>query len=622
VIDAGTGRPVPGALVRLLGGTDRPIAAAAPPESLGRGAAPPAIPAVLTNRDGRFLFRNLPAGSYSASVSIPGYTPGAFGRRRLDGPGRPIVIGENDRVLDATVRVWKMAAITGTVTDEHGEPAIGIEVIAFRRVVAGGRRRLVTSGLRGQTDDRGIFRIASLTPGDYIVAVPMTVTSTPVSNADEYMQAMQTGTSTAMDAMFQQRSESGAPFSDGGGIVVGDQQVSLAGSMGMSGLAAATPTIVGGRLLVYPTIFHGGANPSQAAVITLGSGDTRTGVDLRLRAATTAKVSGVVTGPEGPVSNLGVRLVSPELDESGITNGLETALTMTDATGRFTFPGVPAGQYVLRAYRVPQSGRFITTENFSVVAGVSNTVIPPPAPQQAVGTLWAQSLVTVGGDDVADLAVSLRPGLRVSGRVEFQGAQTLPHPMPSITVTLQPVDGRFMAQTAIPPGRVDASGAFATSGYPSGQYWVNVNVSLSDWAVKSIQARGVNVVERPLELDASDVTEVTVTFSDRFAELSGTVSGGSGPNDDVSVVVFPADFQAWLANGRAPRRTVTGLADRSGSYRLRLPPPGDYIVAAVLNGRTGEMDLAEYSALARNGTRISVSEGEKKTLALTAREIR
>jgi hypothetical protein len=194
--------------------------------------------------------------------------------------------------------------------------------------------------------------------------------------------------------------------------------------------------------------------------------------------------------------------------------------------------------------------------------------------------------------------------------------------MPAITVTLQPVDGRSMAQTAIPPGRVDASGAFATSGYPSGQYWVNVNVPLSGWAVKSIQARGVNVVERPLELDASDVTEVTVTFSDRFAELSGTVSGGGRPNDDVSVVVFPADYQTWLATGRSPRRTVTAAADGKGSYQLRLPPPGDYIVAAVLNERVADLELTEYAALARTGTRLSVAEGEKKTLALTAREIR
>ena len=621
VVDAGSGRPVPGALVRLVGGTDRPIAAAAPLEALGRAAGPGPIPAVLTNRDGRFLFRNLPAGSYNANVSIPGYTPGAFGRRRIDGPGRPIVIGENDRVLDATIRVWKMAAITGTATDESGEPVIGIGVAAFRRVTAGGRRRLVASGVRALTDDRGIFRIAALTPGDYIVAVPMTVTSTPLSAADEYSQAMLSGSSSSMDAMFQQRSESGAPYTDNGGIAVGDQQLALAGSMGMFGPAPAVPVIAGGRLLIHPTVFHGGANAAQATVITLGSGDTRTGVDIRLRTVSTAKVSGVVTGPEGPVPNLGVRLVAPDVDESGISNGLETALTMTDAAGRFTFPGVPAGQYVLRAYRVPQPRFSAGIETFSVVGGVSASPIAPPAPPQAVATFWAQSTVAVGADDVTDLTVSLSPGLRVSGRVEFLGTQAAPQPLPPITVSLQPIDSRVLGPV-VPQARLDAAGGFTTSGYPAGRYWVNIAAALPGWVLKSIQARGVNLIERPLDLESADISDLTVTFTDRASDLSGTATGATGPNDDVSVVVFPADYQTWLANGRSPRRTATTLADRNGSYQLRLPPPGDYIVAAVLNGRTGELEVAEYSSLARQGTRISVGEGEKKTLALTARAIR
>ena len=391
--------------------------------------------------------------------------------------------------------------------------------------------------------------------------------------------------------------------------------------MGMPGMIAAAPTVAGGRFVVYPTVFHGGANPAQATVITLGSGETRTGVDVRLRAASTSKVSGVVTGPEGPVPSLGVRLTSPDFDEVGPNPGLETALTMTDATGRFTFPGVPAGQYVLRAYRVPQTRFTVAMENYSVVGGVSSTVIPPSPPPQAAPTFWAQSLVTVGGDDLTDVAVSLRPGLRVRGRVDFQGTQTPPQPLPPITVVLQPMDGRALG-APIPPGRIDAAGTFTTSGYPPGRYLVNVAAPLPGWVLKSIQAGGVNLIERPLDLESADISDLTVTFTDRRSDLSGTATGASGPNDDVSIIVFPADYQTWLANGRSPRRTVTALADRNGSYQLLLPPPGDYIVAAVLNGRTGEMELAEYSALARQGTRISVSEGEKKTLALTAREIR
>ena len=262
-------------------------------------------------------------------------------------------------------------------------------------------------------------------------------------------------------------------------------------------------------------------------------------------------------------------------------------------------------------------------ENLSIVGGVMNTPVPLPAPQQAVATFWAQFMVTVGGDDLADIAVSLRPGLRVSGRVDFQGAASAPHPMPPITVTLQPTDGRVLGSGGlIPPGRLDPVGAFTTSGYPAGQYWVNVAIPLSGWTVKSIQAGGVNLIERPLELESADISDLTVTLSDRNAELSGTVTGASGPNDDATVVVFPVDYQAWITNGRSPRRTVSVVADRNGAYQLRLPPPGDYIVAAVLNTRTGGLELADYAALARLGTRLSVAEGDKKTLALTAREIR
>ena len=619
VIDAGSGRPVPGAIVRLAGGTDRPLPA--PVEGVRAGGPGPGL-AVLTNSAGSFLFRNLPPGTYTAIVSISGYTTGAFGRRRVDGPGRPIVIGENDRVLDATIRIWKQGAIAGTVTDEAGEPLIGISVAALRRTAAGSR--LVPVGLRATTDDRGMFRISNLTPGDYIVVVPTTITSVPIAAADEAMEAMRSPSANVSEGIFQQREDSGAPISFGGGMIVGDHQVTLDPTAGILGQGTLTPLVVGGRFYAYPAAFHGGAaGTAQAAVITLQSGEARTGADIRMRSAATARVSGTVTGAEGPVPNIGVRLVPPEIDDAGLS-GFETAVTMTDANGRFTFPGVPAGTYIIRSYRVQRPRPdFSALDNFSVVGGVSSGPVPiSPAQQQPVPAFWARSTVTVGGDDVTDLSVTLRSGLRVNGRVEFPDAQGMPNPMPTITVSLQPSDGRLAGQPFLPAGRVDQSGAFTTSGYSSGRYWLNVVTPWADVVLKSIQAGGVNLIERPLELDSADITNVVVTFTHRIAELSGTVTGGGGPNDDVSVVVFPADYQAWFTTGRSPRRSATAPADAKGAYLLRLPPPGDYIVAAVLNGRLAELDLPDYAALARTGTRISVTEGEKKTLALTARAIK
>lgn len=618
VIDAGSRRPVPGAVVRLMGGTDRPI----PVAPVAGGGPPAGPPTMLTNRDGRFLFRNLPPGSYNASVMITGYTPGTFGRRRIDGPGRPVMLGENERVLDATILVWKLAAITGTVTDEAGEPLIGISVASLRRVVSGGRSRL-TTGVRATTDDRGMFRITGLTPGDYFVAVPTTVTSVPVSVAEEYIEMMRSASSGGSMALMQQRMESGAPTSSGSGMIAGDQQITIEPS-GFGQGTVTLPPMVDGRFYAYPAAFHGGAaSTTQATVIALQSGESRTGVDIRLRSVATSRVSGVMTGSEGPVPNLGVRLVPAEIEESGVANGFEMGLTITDSAGRFTFPAVPAGPYVLKAYRVPQNRPIVSTETMTIVGGVASTPGPvAPSPPQAVPTFWAQSALTVGGDDVTDVAVALRPGLRVTGRVDFQGTQPPPQPLPPVTVTLQPADGRILAPLQIPPGRLDGAGTFTTSGYPSGRYWLNVAAPMPNWTIKSITARGVNLIERPLELESSDITDIAVTFTDRVAELSGTVSGGSGPNDDVSVVVFPADYQTWFTTGQSPRRTVVAAADRKGAYQVRLPPPGDYIVAAVLNERVGELALADYAALARTGTRFSVTEGEKKTLALTARGIR
>src|SRR5690606_9380240 len=61
---------------------------------------------------------------------------------------------------------------TGIVVDEHGEPAAGTQIRALRYVMQTGERRLQMAG-QDQTDDRGMYRIFQLQPGDYMInAVP------------------------------------------------------------------------------------------------------------------------------------------------------------------------------------------------------------------------------------------------------------------------------------------------------------------------------------------------------------------------------------------------------------------------------------------------------------------
>ncbi len=638
VVDAGTGRPVRGALVTVTGGgagragvaptVAEMQAAAEMAARLGveggvAGGGPGQPRRVLTDRDGRFVFRDLAPGIYNAAVTLTGYASGAFGRRRPDGPPRPIDLGENERVLDATIRLWKLASIAGTVVDEAGEPIVGLQLRVLRRTTTGGRRRFVISN-NTQTDDRGMYRLASLMPGDYVVAIPSTVTSVPASSVAEYMDAMSSGSAASMSSVNQRRMDSGAPSPSSGGITVGDQQLQLNMSPISGGGSNVLPPTADGRIFVYRTTFYpAAASASQASVVTLGSGDARTGVDLTLKPVPTVRVSGTITSSDGPVAGVGVRLVPADSEDLSTESGFEAALSMTDASGRFTMLGVPAGQYLAKAYRVPRP-QFMPSESMSIVGGVisePSIVMPPTA--AAGPSFWAETPVAVGDSDVTDVSLAFRSGIRVSGHLEFEGTAARPagQRMQQLTVALQLAEGRPPSPAFNAPTRPDAEGRFATGGLAPGRYWINVPPPGPEWSIKSIQAGSTNALDRPVDLTSADLSGVVITFSDRVAELSGTVQGATA-DDDVAVLVFPADFQSWFANGRSPRRTVTTFARQNGSYSVRLPPAGEYLVVALLNESAPDGDAAFYASIARLATRLSVAEGDRKSLPLTASRVR
>src|SRR5688572_28327842 len=159
VVDAASGRPVPGAIVALQNVS-----------ILMPGAPPPGPqPRALTNANGQFVFRRLPKGSFGLTVTKPGYVEGAYGRRRPGGSQIPLEMADGERNGGVVIPIWRFAAVSGTVTDEAGEPVIGVEIRVFERRYVGGTRRLVP-GSAQFTDDRGVYRLGTLPPGDYVVA--------------------------------------------------------------------------------------------------------------------------------------------------------------------------------------------------------------------------------------------------------------------------------------------------------------------------------------------------------------------------------------------------------------------------------------------------------------------
>ena len=118
----------------------------------------------LTDEDGNFKFTGLAPLVYSVSASsAKGYVPSPVpvSERQDSGYYR---IGAN-----VTITMIKGGAITGRVTSATGEPLIGVQVNAAMAHGAEGNPDRGGSGNLRFTDDRGVYRIYGLSPGNYVV---------------------------------------------------------------------------------------------------------------------------------------------------------------------------------------------------------------------------------------------------------------------------------------------------------------------------------------------------------------------------------------------------------------------------------------------------------------------
>src|SRR5688572_16500330 len=239
-----------------------------------------------TGDAGEFSFDNVTSGRYELWVARVGFVTASYGERSPGAgrPGIPIVVGEKIRSDNLLVRIPRGGAISGTILDEFGDPAMGASVTVLRYRTVNGRRTLVSSG-GGEVDDRGFYRVFSLPPGDYLIQVRG---YQGIARAEATSMGARDGYQAAPVQLFRQDQASGYQFG------------SFAG-------------------LFYPGV----SSLAEATSVKLGVGEEKVNIGFRLHKVGVSRVSGVVLQPDGsPMPRADVRIVQlgPDGEEEGVTS--------------------------------------------------------------------------------------------------------------------------------------------------------------------------------------------------------------------------------------------------------------------------------------------------------------
>jgi 5-hydroxyisourate hydrolase-like protein (transthyretin family) len=122
---------------------------------------------VITEADGRFEFRNVPAGKFSLEGARRDFMITTY--QWHEGFSTAIVTGAGLETENLVLRLIPLGSIAGKVIDETGEPVRNANVKLAMHRERLGEDRIFTRGYV-QTDDEGKYEFRELIPGEYFVS--------------------------------------------------------------------------------------------------------------------------------------------------------------------------------------------------------------------------------------------------------------------------------------------------------------------------------------------------------------------------------------------------------------------------------------------------------------------
>ncbi len=516
----------------------------------------------FTDAQGRYEFKDLPAGRFTLSVAKSGFVTMQYGQSRPFEPGRPIELGDGQVMDKADLALPRGSAVQGHVVDEFGDAVADASVSAMRMQFAQGKRRLVPAGRASTSNDQGYFRIFGLPPGEYYVSATVRTLDTMV-----------------FDML-------GA---SGGGPT---------GSNNNSGYAAS----------YYP----GSANPAEAQRLSLAVGQELSNVDIQLQPVKLARITGIASSSDGKPMSGALVMLLPTMREA--VQFVPGGTSRTDKDGNFTLSNVAPGDYSLQIQSMAAIMN-AATQAMSLMGGDAPNAAAPPA--QPAEREFATAPVSVAGEDITGLVVTATRGAHATGRIVFENAQP-PDTITAIRLIASSTDTDNMPAAASVFGMssVKETGAFEMDGLVGGRTLRVVNVP-KGWYFKQVTREGTDITDKGYDFKpGEDVSGFEVVLTTKTQTITGTVSNAQGePIKEYTVVVFPEDQQKWTIG--VERWIGSARADQQGRFKIADLPPGAYLAVALEYIPQGEwQDPAWLERAVKSATKFTLDEGATRTLDL------
>ena len=509
-----------------------------------------------SDADGLFSLTDVPPGEYTLSATRPGYLDTVYGARRpgLNSRGTPIRLVAGQKTTDITLRMMRGSVITGTVIDEFGDPAYNVPVRAMRFYYDNGHRALTTGG-NGTTDDRGVYRIAGLPPGEYLVsAVPRDTVAAGVAAA-----------------------EAGR-----------DRQAQIAAAAKTAGKPAPVlPVPPAPPSLGYVPIYYPGTPlGATAGTVRVGASEEVPGINIRLQVIQTVTVAGRITSSEGTIPQSRLQLIDASLPINGV--GIWFRDMRSDGT--FSFSGVVPGSYIVKAHGTP-GGQ----------AGVAG------------GEMWSSVDVHVDARGAEGVELRMQRGVTLSGQIALDALPPTVN-RSGIRLSLYPISSPTDWEMGILELAIGTDGQFTARNVLPGQYRFVVRGLPEDWTIDSATVEAKDAADLHVQVDGTrNLAGINVTLTSRRAEVAGTVSNAAGaPAPDHTMLLFPADRRMWLPQSRRIHLVQVGP---DGRYAIRGLPAGEYRLAALLDPEPGrEFDPEFLAQVLATSIAVQLAAGETRAL--------